>query len=276
MSQDEHFRFVKALAVDLNRNEIKLRSFPDVVVRIRSALDCSDTTACDLANLLSNDPVLASRILVLANSNYYNPAGVKIESLDAAVGRIGFEKIRSAAISYAVEQLHASEELQPLKDEMRSNWQYGLRIAAMSEVIARCCTKLDGDSAFVAGLLNRIGALYIFTKYPQYPSLLQDPEARSRLVDEWAAPIGESIVANWGFSEEVQATLNPGDDEVAEPRAGPNLADVIITAKRSLNGGQEQLHDSAEAQRIELTPEKMPKVLEMYKAKLESLAAAVS
>lgn len=276
MSQDEHFKFVQALAADLNQKDIKLPSFPDVVMRIRTALDCSDTTAEDLASILSNDAVLASRILVLANSTYHNPAGVKIESLDAAAGRIGFEKIRSAAISYAVEQLHASKDLEPLKNELRANWSNGLRIAAMSEVITRCCTKLDGDSAFVAGLLNRIGVLYIFTKYSEYPALLQDPETRSNLIDEWAAPIGESIVANWGFSGDIQATLNPDEVETTRRRSEPNLADVITLAKQSLNGEQDQLHDSAEAQRVALTPDNMPKIQEMYKAKLDSLAAAVT
>ena len=101
MSQDEHFEFVQSLANDLNRKTVKLPSFPDAVVRIRAALDDSDTTAGDIANILSNDAVLASRVLILANSNYHNPAGVKIESLESAVGRIGFEKVRTAAITYA-------------------------------------------------------------------------------------------------------------------------------------------------------------------------------
>ena len=174
MSQKEYFELVQSLAVDLNRNDIKLPSFPDVVVRVRTALDDSDTTSTDLANILGVDAVLASRILILANSTYHNPGGIKIEGLEAAVGRIGFEKVRTAAIAYAVEQLHASEGLEPLKDELRTTWSAGMRLAAMSEVIAKHCTKLDGDSAFIAGLLHRIGVLYLFTKYHDYPALLQD------------------------------------------------------------------------------------------------------
>ena len=45
MSQEEYFSFVQSLALDLNRRQVKLPSFPDVVVRIRSALDDPDTTA---------------------------------------------------------------------------------------------------------------------------------------------------------------------------------------------------------------------------------------
>jgi HD-like signal output (HDOD) protein len=275
MSQSEYFELVQSLAADLNKNDIQLPSFPDVVVRIRTALDDPDTTSGDLATILGVDAVLASRILILANSTYHNPGGIKIDSLEAAVGRIGFEKVRTAAIAYAVEQLHASEGLEPLKDELRATWSAGMRLAAMSEVIARHCTKLDGDSAFIAGLLHRIGVLYLFTKYHDYPTLLQDAETRKSLIDEWAAPIGQSIVANWKFSEEIQATLNPDEVETTRRRTDANLADIVITAKKSLNGGEEDWRDTEESKRLELTDDKLPAIMESYQQKLDSLASAV-
>lgn len=274
-SNSDYFKLVESLARDLNRDDIKLPSFPDVVVRVRRALDDPDTTGSDLATILSVEAVLASRVLILANSTYHNPGGMKIDSLEAAVGRIGFEKVRAAAIAYAVEQLHTSEGLEPLKSELRATWSAGMRLAAMSEVIARHCTKLDGDSAFIAGLLNRIGVLYLFTKYHDYPALLQDAETRNSLIDDWAAPIGEGIVANWKFSKEIRATLNPDEVETTHRRVEPNLADVVTTAKRSLNGGEHSWHDTEEAKRLKLTDEKFPAIMESYKAKLDSLASAV-
>lgn len=275
MSQSEYFELVQSLAADLNKKDIELPSFPDVVLRIRKALDNSDTTSTDLANILSVDAVLASRVLILANSTYHNPGGIKIDGLEAAVGRIGFEKVRTAAIAYAVEQLHASEGLEPLKNELRTTWSAGMRLAAMSEVIARHCTKLDGDSAFLAGLLNRIGVLYLYTKYHEYPTLLQNEESRNNLIDEWAAPIGESIVSNWHFSDEIKATLNPDEVETTHRRVKPNLADIVTIAKWSLTGGKEDWHNTNEAQRLELTDEKLPAIMESYKEKLASLASAV-
>lgn len=275
MSQSEYFELVQSLAADLNRDEIKLPSFPEVVVRIRTALDDPDTTGGHIAKIISVDAVLASRVLILGNSTYYNPGGIKIEGLEAAVGRIGFEKVRTAAIAYAVEQLHASEGLEALKDELRATWSLGMRLAAMSEVLARHCTKLDGDSAFIAGLLHRIGVLYLYTKYNDYPTLLQDADSRNSLIDEWAAPVGQSIVANWNFSEEIQETLNPDEVETTRRRSIANLADVVTTAKRSLNGDGDDWHNSEEAKRLELTDEKIPAIMESYQQKLDSLASAV-
>lgn len=275
MSQQEYFQFVKSLASELNAHEIKLTSFPDIVIRIRIALDDPDTTSERLATILSVDPVLASRILVLANSTYYNAGGIKIESLGDAVGRIGFSTVRTTAISYAVELLHTSEGLGALKSELRREWSAALRRAAMSEVMARYCTKLNGDTAFIAGLLNQIGVLYLFTKYEDYPGLLQDPDARQSLIDEWAAPIGENIVTDWNFSEEVQATLNPDENEAARPDSKPTLVDVVIAAKASLESGSAQVCQSPATERLKLTDAMMPEIMELFQLRLESLASAV-
>ena len=275
MSQDAYFRFAKSLASDLNCDKIALPSFPDVVVRIRAALDDADTTSSDLATIISVDAALTLRILVLANSTFYNPAGIKIEGVDAAVGRIGFEKVRSTAIAYAVEQLHSSKELEPLKKELRETWSLGLRVAALSEAIARHCTKLDADSAFIAGLLNRIGVLWIFTKYPEYPELVADPESRQMLIDEWAGPIGESIVSNWDFSKEIRETLNPAQTAAEERTIDANLVDVVTTARESMNGAEIEFPASDEVRRLKVTDEIVPEILETYQNKLDSLASSV-
>ncbi len=275
MSQEVYFSFVKGLAEDLNSENIKLASFPEVVIRIRAALDDPETTSMDIEHVLQMEPVLASRMLVLANSAFHNAAGIKVESLHAAVSRVGFEPVRTAAISYAVEQLYASKNLGPLKNELHKVWSSGLNLAALADSIARECTTLDPDSAFIAGLLNQIGILYLFSKYQQYPTLLEDTESRQNLIDEWAAPVGESIVANWGFSEAIQHSVNPDDKEERRGRREPNLTDIVVTAKRSLDPEQTDWPDSDEAKRLQLTPEKMTSVIEQYKSRLESITSSL-
>jgi len=275
MSHEAYTNFVQTLASELNNNEIKLPSFPDVVVKVRAALDRPETTADDLANILSVDAALASRVLMLANSTYHNPGGNKIESVGAAVGRVGFERVRTAAIAYAVEQLHSAEGLEALKDELRNAWMTSMRLAALSEVIAKQCTSLDGDNAFIAGLLHRIGVLYIFTKYHEHKDLVQDADARQSLIDEWSAPIGQNIVQSWGFSEEVSDTLNPDAVVSARGQNGANLADVVTTAKRSLNGTTVTLPDTDETLRLKLGADSLEAVQAMFENRLASLASAV-
>jgi HD-like signal output (HDOD) protein len=146
----------------------------------------------------------------------------------------------------------------------------------MSEVIARFCSKLNGDSAFIAGLLNQVGVLYILAKYDEYPKLLQDPTARQDLINEWAAPIGENIVTNWEFSEEIRATLNPAEDEAARPDNQATLVDVVFAAKASLENKGGEVCDAPASRRLKLKDEMMPEIMELYQLRIDSLASAVS
>ncbi len=275
MSQDEHFQFVQSLAKELNRKEITLTSFPDVVMRVRQALNEPDTSAEQIADILGVDPALASRVLVLSNSSFHNPRGIKIESLNAAVGRIGLNEIRTIAIAYAVEQIHGSQKLDGLKDELRKAWSVALRLAAMSHVVAAQCTKLDKDSAFIAGLLNQIGVLYIFSKHDEYPGLLQDPDARQSLIDEWTAPIGESIVTNWEFSDDIRESVNPDQDEQVRRGTKANLADVVIASNALLEEGEADVTSIPEGKRLGLTDDQLPLIMEAYQEKLDSLVSSV-
>ena len=157
------------------------------------------------------------------------------------MGRIGFATVRTTSLAYAVEQLHAAKGHWRIEIGAETNLVVNIAVwQQWSEVIARFCSKLNGDSAFIAGLLNQVGVLYILAKYDEYPKLLQDPTARQDLINEWAAPIGENIVTNWEFSEEIRATLNPAEDEAARPDNQATLVDVVFAAKASLEnkGGE--------------------------------------
>ncbi|MGB5336745.1 MAG: hypothetical protein WBN07_14070, partial [Woeseiaceae bacterium] len=63
--------------------------------------------------------------------------------------------------------------------------------------------------------------------------------------------------------------------ETTRRRTTANLADVITTAKNSLNGGEADWHTTDEAKRIGVAEEKIPAIMESYQQKLDSLASAV-
>ncbi len=228
-----------------------------------------------MANIVSMEPVLASRALVFANSSYYNPAGVRIASLTAAIGRIGFERLRTTAITFAVEQLHNSKDLQDLRTELQHTWQLSLRTAAMSEVLASRLPGIDSEAAFIAGLLSRVGSLYIFTKHQDFPGLIGDAEARAELIADWEGPIGESVVSKWDFPEEIVATFNP-DGDMQQNRRIANLMDVIVSARRALVDTRIVLEPSTELSRLKIELDDFPNIIDLYKVKLETLTNSLA
>ncbi|MEL7537839.1 MAG: HDOD domain-containing protein [Pseudomonadota bacterium] len=272
MSQ-EKFEFVQQLAVDLNRGEVSLPSFPDVVIRIRQELEDADCDGDRLAKIVSTEAALASRILVYANSSHYNPAGANIVSLTAAIGRIGFLKLRSVAITYAVEQLHFSKELAGLRSELEQVWNESLRSAAMAESIATIVRRIDTEAAYLTGLLSRIGVLYILTKRGQFPALIDDADVRAELVAEWSAPIAESIASSWEFPESIVAALNPSED-IGASTDDASLADVLRIGEAALGTADLSFADSIPLRRLGIDEAGAERIRERFDSKMQSFAAA--
>ncbi|MEM1261488.1 MAG: HDOD domain-containing protein [Pseudomonadota bacterium] len=270
---NQKYEFVQQLAMDLNRGEVTLPSFPEVVIRIRQELEDPDCDGDRLAKIVSTEAALASRILLYANSAFFNPTGVKIVSLTAAIGRIGFIKLRSVAITYAVEQLHFSKELAGLRDELGEIWNLSLRSAAMAESIASENRKIDTESAYLAGLLTRIGILYILTQQTRFPELIGNVDTRNELIGEWSAAISESIVASWEFPAQIVQAMNPSD-EPGTSTDEPTIADVILVGEAALAEDELAFADTIPLRRLGIDETKLERVLERFTAKMESFAIA--
>ena len=82
MDQNDHFRFVSLLALELENGDIRLPSLPDVVLKIRKMLESDNCDFERISQAVSVDPVLVSRLFVFANSAYYNRANIKADTLN--------------------------------------------------------------------------------------------------------------------------------------------------------------------------------------------------
>ncbi len=273
MSQEQKFAFVQQLAIDLNRGDVNLPSFPDVVIKTRQELEDPECDGDRLAGIISKEPALASRLLVFANSAHYNPAGANIVSLTAAIGRIGFIKLRSVAITYAVEQLHYSKELHGMRNLLEAVWGDSLRAAAMAEAVATQVSGVDTESAYMAGLLSRIGTLYIMTQRERFPELIDDADERTALIAEWNSPIAESIVTSWGFPAEIATAINPPEEEGASHQPA-TVCDVLSVGEAALLVDPPEFQDSVPLARLGLSEQRRDKALEKFESKMASFAAA--
>ncbi len=273
----DYFDFVQMLAGELSRKQIRLPSLPDVVLRIRSALEDGDCTAERLADVVSLEPVLMSRLLAMANSAFYNPAGVKITNLRAAISRLGFNMVRNTAIALAVEQLFQAENQAGIRDQLEHLWKVGLRRAAMSEVLAARHAELDADGAFLAGLLHEIGKLYILTKAKDFPAILSDEESRRQILEEWNAQVGRSILESWDFPDEIVETIDT--EQTRRPGASPTLVDVITASSHlSLRSADDEIDEALQpvVDRLGIDGPRYAPVYQEFEEKLESLTAALA
>lgn len=278
-SAEEQTQFLQQLAEDLNSKNIKLPSFPDVVINIRTALEDPTCSSERLADVVRTDAVLVARLLMAANSAFHNRAGIEIVDLNLAISRLGFEVVRNTAITLAVEQIFNASQHEELRDSIKNIWSGSLSLASMCFVIARQSDNLNPDNAFLCGLLHEVGKLYILTKAREFPNLMGDADSLATVLDQWYASVGKSIVEAWGFSDEIANSLEIEENLSSDSGAPATFVDVIYAARLVLENDDEQELDAASQDivgKLKISTDSLPGLREAYDQHAQSMRASVS
>ena len=92
MSPEERvsgYEFLQTLAAEVSKGNVNLPCFPDVVIRIRQALEDPETRVSQAVRIVGAEPRLAARLLQTANSVVFNPSGKQVTELRTAITRLG-------------------------------------------------------------------------------------------------------------------------------------------------------------------------------------------
>ncbi|MEZ5486749.1 MAG: HDOD domain-containing protein [Steroidobacteraceae bacterium] len=221
------FAFIQELATGLSRKEIQLPSFPDVAVRVSRVLADEDVSAKDVVLVVGSEPALAAKIMQMANSAALGHVGKTIADLPAAITRLGFNLVRTAAISFAMNQLRRSENLESMGSSLQAQWEHSSLVAAFSHVVARRLTRISADTALLAGLLHGVGKLYILTQAVRHPALFNDQAAYFEVERDWHAGFAKALLENWQIAEDIVAAVEGHEDITREHDGAPDLTDVL-------------------------------------------------
>jgi HD-like signal output (HDOD) protein len=276
---NEEFRFVSLLALELDNGDISLPSLPDVVLKIRRLLEDENTDFERLSSAISMDPVLVSKLFVYANSAFYNRANIKIDTLDTAVSRLGIEVVRSTAMSLAMKQLYSAEKHSGSAKYLRAVWAHGMKLSCMAFAVARGKPNLNVENAFLCGLLNEVGKLYIITKAEEFPTLLGDKKSFDAVLEKWNSQISKSIIESWGFPEDVAQSADPVTYIDPDTDSPPAYVDVVAVAKWLVDHGREESLDfSADPSCVKLGVSKktVPDIMAAYRDKLKTMQESLA
>jgi HD-like signal output (HDOD) protein len=224
------FEFVQILAQELSSGKVELPSFPDIAIKVRKVLADDDVNLDMVLRVVGSEPTLAARLLQVANSAAVNTSGSPVTDLRKAVQRMGLNMVRSAAMAFAMAQMKKASELKGLEAPMGALWQRCTGVAAMSHVVARRLTKLNPDSAMLAGLLHGVGELYILTRAHKHPALFSDRPAYEQIVRDWHASVAKALLENWEISENIVTAISEFEDLDRGHTGPPDLSDVLTVA----------------------------------------------
>jgi putative nucleotidyltransferase with HDIG domain len=271
---DPRFQFLQDLAAELSQGRISFPTFADATLKVRMALNDPRIDADRLARLLSTEPLLAARLLRVANSAVYRTAGKTAVDVRSAVTRVGFGAIRALAVKVALEQLAQMDELKPVLGRAREILSHSVDVAALASVIARNMTRVNPDEALFAGLVHDIGRFYLLSRVSRYPGLDANSAEIAGLQDEWHAAVGHAILSSLDVPEEIAEAVNRHEDPVAgaEPR---NLAGVLNIANRVSHGPNPLNGLSAQDLPLTIEAPKVMAILAENTTALQSLASSL-
>jgi HD-like signal output (HDOD) protein len=228
--RESEFEFIKGLTTELSSRNLVFPTSLKATMKIRQALDDPNMASDQVARIISTEPVLSAQVLMLSNTPMFNRTQKRIEELRVAVTLLGFGVVRNIAISVGMKQLKDQQANNAKSEQMEGLWTRSMRVAALSFVLAKKCSKLSPDKAMIAGLLHDIGKFYILSRAHQYQGLFSSDAALWDLVDQWHVSIGSAILESWEVSEDIRIAVmdRQRSDLPASGRA--SLTDVVAAA----------------------------------------------
>jgi len=149
-----------------------LPPLPEITFRIQQMIRDPKTSARSIAKLIEVDPVLAGRILKLANSAFYSRSATSITTLPVAITKIGLNMIVKLVYSLKITTLFKDS----LIVDSKIFWKHCLAVAILTQSLCRRtnATLEEQDIAYLGGLMHDIGIMVFGHSIPgEYESFLK-------------------------------------------------------------------------------------------------------
>jgi HD-like signal output (HDOD) protein len=211
----------------LLERQFSLPSIPKVVALLLVELDRPEVALQKVNQLIGTDPALTTRLLQLANSDFYKLSG-KISSVSEALALLNLTEVRKMAQSAAAA---ASMKAVP-GINLQQFWDYSLNVARVSRALAGV-VKQNQQAAFTCGLIHCVGELAMHLAMPEEIARLKEEVTpldlkRARLERRefgfCYASVGAGLARQWKFPQAMVDALEyqyePFENNVYEPLAG--------------------------------------------------------
>lgn len=226
MNRLEAFR---SIAAQTTEGELTFPTHMSVLLKIKKELESPHANIVDTAKLISTEPLMASKVVALANSAAYNRTGYSVASVSAAAVRLGSGCMKSLTFAHLASQMGAKMPNALLRAMSEQLWQHSVHVAALSRVIAKKMTHVDADTALFAGITHELGGFYLLSQANRYPGLVEGP------LEDWEE-YGEKIIGRGVLSAlETPKVIKDAVEKVWSGqgvRPPETLGDILCLANR--------------------------------------------
>jgi putative nucleotidyltransferase with HDIG domain len=218
----------------LDSDNLLVPAMPAIAVQCMRLLEDPNQTFRRVGELVGKDPLLASRVLRLANSAAF-PGKTPAITLDQAIPRMGTEGLKLALVHYSMYQAFSSRDAR-IQSAFRGIWEHSLAVALLAKEIAGQMSgqdTVDPGVAYLAGLLHDVGK-------PVVAALLLEAEKLAsvhksalpwinhnvwkQVVDRSHRNIGVALSRRWQLPAEISSAVEKcGAYDPVVPHAYSNI-----------------------------------------------------
>lgn len=130
---------------------------PRVVTTLTQLINDDKSTIRDFEEVIKVDPVLVSRLLRLVNSVYFAPVQ-PVDSVGRAVALLGIKNLHNLVITDSLKAFFNGPETDGVFSK-RQLWVHSAAVSICSKMIAERIFAINGDDAFLCGILHDFGLL---------------------------------------------------------------------------------------------------------------------
>ena len=236
--------------------------------------------AASLANAILKDLALTNKVLRIANSVYYSRGGGRVSTVSRAIVLLGFETVRSLAISLMLfEHIQDKTHAQLLKDEFLRASLRGLLARSLSERLAL----ESAEQAFVCGLFHNLGRLLAHYYFPEEAGMIDRLVSHEQCSADAAAvrvlgiglrDLGIGIARSWGFPESlVQSMRAPPEGRLLPGRSEAERLGLLADCADRLGGLLEQAPAATRSAALTALGKRFAACLDLPEPLLEEVAA---
>lgn len=232
-------RPVKLDPIGILSKELQLPAMPQVFLELQEAINAPNTSADDLARIISQDPSLTAFLLRMVNSAFYS-LPMQIDTISRAVTVVGVNQLSTLAVGTSVLDLFKDVPTDMI--DMERFWKHSIAVGIIARGLCRLTGRGDPERSFVAGLLHDIGQLALFKAIPDHAAaaMIRSREkhvmlyvAEQEMIGFDHAMLGGMLLRKWNFPFVlVSAVLEHHAPRASQKEAEPGLvhcAEVIAS-----------------------------------------------
>lgn len=225
---DEADEILYELIFELKQTNFILPSLPSIALRVRKMISDEDSSADDITKIIITDPVIAAKIVKVANSAMYQRMK-KVKDCKTAVISLGTKVTSQLVTAFALKEIFKSPS-KLIQKYMTSFWEHSITIATISSILAKITPGFKSEQALLAGLVHDIGNVAILNKALEYPDIITSEEKVDKLLSKMRIHVTTSILQFWNFPEDMIIAAKESKNWMRDESEKPDLADILNMA----------------------------------------------